>query len=453
MAEFMKQARQNIRNNKSAYFVGLTVSACTALVLFARSCGGPGTVAGGPEGPAVAVRGDGICHEVESNPYQRDRNTGQIIRTDGGAPARNPLYSKEDCYYGDNVCDNQADQAQVRDPAGNPVQWDPALLVSSRADGGTQTPAIRYHSSRTVAFALEGETSLDCMLERVRREPCAAFTPGTSQVVQRPRFTFPLGTVDERTRQRTQDEIVAMHANPETLRTGGNYFTIYVGYQEECGDRSHPERNPPICTPESTAPCFCPNIAACAPPPPATCGNARADPGEACDFRDRRRPRGGCSEGNACSRRCQCVPVEQGERCGDNRRQGSEECDGTDSASCGEGAHCTSACQCEDNAPSGGGPVVGCSSEISRPISSAISGQVNRDPGTVRTAAGAQGGQAVSVAYSTRVDPPGVIAPPSVNLSCQGCRGGSFTVDMSRVVVSVSQPCTINGSFSLAGEQ
>jgi hypothetical protein len=442
MAEFMKKAKQNIKNHKASYFVGLTTGVCTALVLFAR-CPGPGSV-GGPEVP-LAVRGDGICHEVESNPYQRDRNSGQVIRSDAGTPAPNPFYSKEDCFYGDNVCDNQTDQAQIRDPAGNPVQWDPTILTSTRTDGGVQTPALRYRSGRIVDFALEGENSLDCMLERVRRDPCSAFTPGSTPV-SRPRFTFPLGTVDQRTRQRSQDEIVAMHANPESLRTGGNYFTVYVGYEESC------DRNLPICTPESTAPCWCPNIQECAPPPPPTCGNARPDPGEQCDFRDRRRPRGGCDEGKMCSRRCQCVPADPGERCGDNRRQGSEECDGTDSASCGPNAHCTSSCQCEDNVSGGSGPIGECRPEIRRPIVSAISGRVNGDPPTTRSAAGAQGGQSVDVSFNTRVDPPGVIAPTAARLSCSGCSGGSFPIDMSRVVVSVSQPCTVTGSFSLAGE-
>jgi hypothetical protein len=469
MAEFMKQAKQNIRNNKASYFVGITVSACTALVLFVRSCGGP--TIGGSEGPMLAVRGDGICHEVESYPYQRDRDTGAVLCQrgqdtptpnatvdptthavtcpQGSSPVVNEHYAPEDCFYGNNVCDSQADPAQVRDPAGNPVRWDPALLVRVSTDAGTQTAAIRYHSGRTVPFPLEGDSALDCMLERVRQQPCAAFTPGSTPL-QRPRFTFPPGTVDQRTRQRTQEEIVAMHAHPESLRTGGNYFTLYVGYDESC------DRNLVICTPESTVPCWCPNIQECAPPPPPpprTCGNGRADPGEQCDFRDRRRARGGCDQGNHCTRSCTCERDAPGQTCGNNRREGSEECDGTDSAACGAGTHCTSQCQCEDNVDGGGGPIGQCRPEVSRPIVSAISSQINRDPPTTRNAAGAQGGQAVTVSYSTQVDPPGVIQAPSVRLSCSGCTGGSFTVDMSRVVVSVTQSCTVGGSFSLAGEQ
>lgn len=431
----------NIRNNKASYFVGLTVSACTALVLFTRSCG-PG---GGQEAPLLAVRGDGICHEVESYPYQRDKNTGQVLCQrgieapaptgtvnaethavtcpQGASPVANAQYAPEDCFYGNNVCDSQTDPAQVRDPAGNQVRWDPALLTRISTDAGPQTPAIRYLSGRTVPFPLETEAnSIDCMLERVRRDPCAAFTPGSTPV-QRPRFTFPPGTVDQRTRQRSQDEIMNMHAHPESLRTGGNYFTIYVGYEESC------DRNLAICTPDSLAACWCPNIQECAPPPPRpspTCGNGRLDANEACDPRLRGRARGGCQEGNHCTRSCTCERDPPGQTCGNNRREGTEECDGNDHSRCGEGASCNAQCLCEERST----PVTtipNCPFDAPSSLTTRIRDSVTGDRPGVQGAVGAAGSVTITVSASIMVDPNGHPTLESATGSCAGCSGGEIS--------------------------
>jgi hypothetical protein len=441
MSEYLRKARNTIKNNKAAYLVSTTVAACTALVLFARGC-----ETGGSEGLVSTVRGDGICHESESYPYKRDKNTGQVMKDDKGVQVKNPSYSKEDCFYGDNVWDSDSDSAKVKDPVGNNVQWDPALIVTLKGPSG-EVKAIRYHSGKTITFPLENETSLDSMLTKLRENPCAEYAPG-SKPVERDPFRFPIGVVDERTRQRTQEEIASMHAHPEALRTGGNYFTVYIGYEESC------DVNLPTCTPDTATQCYCPNIKLCASatPVPKTCGNGNADNGEACDYKNKKRARGGCQEGYSCSRSCQCTQNKSEQKCGDNKKEGSEECDGTDSSSCGPKGRCASGCLCEDDVEPASAHITGCPGEISGPISGAVASQVNRDPGTVRTAAYAQGGQAVVVSYSARVDPPGVISAPSVTLSCSGCAGGTFSVDLSRVVVSAQQPCIASGRFSLAGE-
>lgn len=472
MSNFLSKAKMNVKNHKAAWYVGTVSAAATALVLFARSCGPMG------EGPTQQwVRNDGICHEMESSPYQRDKASGKVLcqRAEeapqptgtvdqashavscpqGSAPVRNPYYSKEDCFYGDNVCDSQADPREVRDPAGNMVQWiagQPSQV--RRADAGPGGPAtapgIRYTSGREVSFPLEGPASVDCMLQQVREHPCADY-PAYSEAnppVQRPRFTFPPGSVDERTRQRTQEEIESMHAHPETLRTGGNYFTVYVGYEESC------DRTFPLCTAESTAQCWCPNIQECAPaPPPAprACGNGRADPGEKCDYRDRRRPRGGCEEGSSCSRRCQCVQDAPGARCGNNRREGAEECDGNDSSSCGASGQCNSQCMCEDRPPVQG-DLANCPFDAPPSLSSRIRDSLTGNAVSVRSAVGAATSQGVNVSVVLHVDANGVPTVQAARGSCTSCSGGDVSsfITIGAVRVPSGQECRLRVNVTVA---
>ncbi|MBI5227019.1 hypothetical protein HY988_00390 [Candidatus Micrarchaeota archaeon] len=109
--------------------------------------------------------------------------------------------------------------------------------------------------------------------------------------------------------------------------------------------------------------------------PPPVCGNNRKEGTEQCDGTDL----SGCSNGQTCSNQCQCLtptpqyhnicsnyactqvqgagtnqcssnsdcaPAQPAQQCGNNKKEGSEQCDGSDLSGCSPGQTCTNQCQC-----------------------------------------------------------------------------------------------------------
>jgi hypothetical protein len=92
-----------------------------------------------------------------------------------------------------------------------------------------------------------------------------------------------------------------------------------------------------------------------------------------------------------------------------------------------------------------------CPSEVASAIRSAVA-RINNDPPGARTAAHVRDGEqtsSVSVSYNYTVTPPGNISG-GTRVSCAVCSGGTYPIDIGRVVVSTSEACTVGGSFSVA---
>jgi len=228
------------------------------------------------------IRGDGFCDQCESYPYLREGD-GKV-RMDGGKPVPNPSYSKEDCYYGDGVCDSAKEASGLKDPAGNPAQL-----------------------SKAMKLPLENENSIDCAKELASKESCALYDPA------KPALTRPLVTKDYvslRRRQVSQKELENLKAHPELLTPGNNYFDIYDAYEETC------DSSKPLCTSESKSACACPNHEKCAPKEPAHCGNGKIEReySEICDPGSKKTnvcPPGPEGKKQACDKiTCQCKVIQ-----------------------------------------------------------------------------------------------------------------------------------------------
>ncbi|MEW6721773.1 MAG: hypothetical protein AB1324_00770, partial [Candidatus Micrarchaeota archaeon] len=262
---FEEQARERKRNRKFAVGAIAAGAIFTGLVLFGRmSCnGGPIT----QEAPMIeTIRNDGVCHEeLESYPFLRDHRTGKVLCSGAadagaeapvgvvdtatgavscpqgaGAPVPNPNYSKADCYRGDGVCDSATDRAQLRDPAGGVVRDFPE----------------RYLDGRPLTLPLEDANSRDCMMAQARQAVCAPLAADRGNMLTRPR----LSSVDLMTPliQRPQSQIEDMHAHPDRVRPGDNYYVTPNRYQELC------DATLPACDPNVELACSCPNHQDCA---------------------------------------------------------------------------------------------------------------------------------------------------------------------------------------------
>lgn len=428
--ESKRTALNAIKNHKAAWFTGTVAAAGIAIFLFAKSCGGP--LCEDPL-PYTPTRGDRICEQVEAYPYQLNAD-GTIRQDEEGRNLLNPYYSKEDCHKGDNVCDTSA--GEVRDPEGNLV----TNLMSAYVDGtGVPSP-------------LEDENSPDCIMQLVRDNPCAALAEDESNRISlqtRARIT---DSTDLGRRQRTRAELVSMHENVTAVQLGDNYFVVENGYQESC------DASLPICTPDMTEECSCPNHEDCA---PDDCGNGTVEEGEECDPASRQGRRA-CRGGTTCSRACQCVDLR---RCGNGRVEGNEQCDpgseagrsrcgenstcardctchgrepvpecgngrvdpGEDcdssapNSSCGSGERCNSSCECEEHVDPQVGQCPGNRVRNSDSLISRISGQVSTASGTLRDGLGASR-VPVTVTVTVNISASGV---PSLRGASARCGGSS----------------------------
>ncbi len=331
---FMSRMKEKVKNKGLVYASAAVIATCTALVF--HECGDSIATFGKAEPMCESVRGDNICYPCESYPYMRGAE-GKILLDREGKRVPNPNYSIEDCHEGDRVAQTATKLADLRNAAGEPVE----SIMEKFLDG------------RPITLPLEGEGSIDVVMQAVRDNPCAARTEGGPEI-SRPRVTGDL--VKRVIVQRDQPQIEEMFLHPESLRPGDNYFVTINGYEETC------DATLPVCTPDMVTACFCANHVDCRPPePPAqveppTCGNAKNEPGEACDFRSRR-ARGGCQPEHHCTRSCTCERDREPPRCGDNETNGNDECDPPGSA-CGEGGTCSPQCRCNEpvrpNIPPGG---------------------------------------------------------------------------------------------------
>ncbi|NYZ74176.1 hypothetical protein H0O00_03465 [Candidatus Micrarchaeota archaeon] len=77
------------------------------------------------------------------------------------------------------------------------------------------------------------------------------------------------------------------------------------------------------------------------PPEEAYCGNNKREGNEECDGTDNM----ACPTDQRCGAGCTCTE-EPG--CGNNKRENNEECDGTDDSACGEDEYCNDDCICTD---------------------------------------------------------------------------------------------------------
>lgn len=454
-----RQVWRHVKDHTAQYFATTVMVGAAVAVLSVRGCGDHAT----PMHEDI-VRGDGVCHQLESYPYDRN-NDGSIKTTNGSRVERpqdcatqqgnicvpNPRYSKEDCHDGDGVCDNSPDRAQLRDPAGNPV----ANLLS------------RDVYNREITLPLEGPASYDCLMQPARDQPCGAVDP-SHPVLTRPRIAQPVAGL----RQRTQEEwmsFIASHppivqsqqpqppapaasgsaaqvpsaqaplpaAGSPSLRltTAGNYFTVLAQYQETCNTSLQ------ICTPLSTEACFCPNVRECAEIQPVpvrvTCGNGRLDSGEQCDFRSRA-PRGGCSDTHtACSRQCRCIQVDPRQPqpvCGNGVVETGEECDRN--TGCASGETCNSNCQCESSP----GPVnqsTRCPSDVMQRLAQRAYSNAQGNPGAVRDAAGASSSNPVTINVSVHIEA-GVANATAAAGTCVGCNPPSGRRPISPTIFNLS---------------
>ncbi len=284
---FLQRAKEKVRNKASLYMGVAAMGICVGAVFAAKNCGEPGSPFSQPPPLCENFRGDGICCESESYPFLRNPN-GTVKTNGNGAPVPNPHYSLEDCHDGDNVCQNGATPAEVRDAAGRPA----ARIMERFLDG------------RPITLPLESESSQDCIMQVVRDNPCGPRVPGTPDLT-RPRMTGP--RVLHSMRQRAQQEIEEMRLHPESLRAGDNYFVVINNYEEVCttarcgASDMHADIGYGVRVPQPRGLRPGPT-----PAPPPTCRNGKLDRGEQCDPRYRGRPRGGCDEGSRCTMSCTC---------------------------------------------------------------------------------------------------------------------------------------------------
>ncbi len=367
MSEMKKDTfMQKIRNKGLVYGSAVVIAGCTGLVLLAKGCPGGVPFQARPS-LCEPVRGDGICCESESSPFQRNPNG--TIKMRAGQPVPNSDYSLEDCHFGDNVCQNQMNLADVRDAAGRPV----ARIMDKYLDG------------RAITLPLEDATSQDCVMQIVRDAPCGPLDATHTETINRPRMTGAL--VLHSLRQRSQEEIQDMHLHPESLRPGDNYFVVINNYEEVC---TRADEALPLCLPTSVSACACPNHVDCAPTP---CGNGRIDSGERCD---QSATPNGCARNQACRGCSTCAPVKQ---CGNGRIDPGETCDATASPTgCGANQTCAPGCrQC-----TGGETHSACRNETCVSV-----------PGAGRNACSTDDDCITSACGNSRVDPGEACDPPN----------------------------------------
>ncbi len=264
-----KLAKNQVKNRRASYVVAAVTAVASAAVIFAR-CNGSGA---GSEGIVLnePVRGDKVCEQQESYPYMR--NPDGTVKMEGDSPVINIYYSKEDCYKGDNVCDNDK---EVKDPAGNKVQD----LLEKYVDGSS------------IKLPLEEEDSPDCVMAKAMEEPCGKLDSGKE--IKRHLVSFE----EPYLRQRTQKELESLYSGEIVL--GDNYFVTISHYEETC------DKDLPLCSPEINAKCFCENHVDCAPAPIPTCGNGKFDSGEQCDITNYR-GKNACGESYYCNTACRCI--------------------------------------------------------------------------------------------------------------------------------------------------
>lgn len=322
--------RQKLRNNAAAIVTTVAMLAAGTAVVLSNKCGSkvckrtPMT-----ESVRKSVRNDKFCDQNESHPYKMNKD-GSIMRDKKGKPIRNPLYSKADCFTTDNVWDKATHVKDLKDPEGNPVDLGTLQVVK----GGK---AIKYNDGTVLDLPLEGPDSYDAKMEAVRQYPCADLkldpTAQRISLAQRPL----LSVIDPNVPfvQRTRKNILAILAKPSRIGLGNNYFVMANGYKETCTSTLS------VCKPDTPIECYCPNHQSCL---PAKCGNGEIDRGEDCDPNHSRK-----RKGYVCSWRCKWVkkktPV-----CGNNKREGTEQCDGRDASRC-ESRQCKSNCRCKPKDP------------------------------------------------------------------------------------------------------
>lgn len=414
--QFKRGALGKIKNHKAAWFTGTLAAAGIAVFVFMKSCG---PIAEGPL-PINPVRGDRICEQSEAYPNMLNSD-GTEMRDSSNQPIPNPHYSKEDCHRGDGVCDNNSEEVRNRD--GTPI----TNLMSAFIDG-TAIPS-----------PLEDENSPDCVMQRVRDNQCAEIAEDRSNVISRgvrPRVTeeTELGL-----RQRSRAELEAMHADITAVELGNNYFVVANNYSESC------DMNLPLCTPDSTEACSCPNHQDCI---PDHCGNGvvERNEGEQCDPGSQRGRRA-CSGNTACSGSCQCVERRRPTKidrpppeptCGNGRIDTGEDCDPPGStASCGANERCNSSCECEEQAPTAGGPCEGNRVPGAGPLIARVSSQVTSASTTIKNALGAPG-VPVMVSVAIDISASGVPTIRGASASCGGssCPSSANIVSLSGLNVS-----------------
>ncbi|MCI0503858.1 hypothetical protein L0Y65_04050 [Candidatus Micrarchaeota archaeon] len=446
MSEMKKDTfMQKMKNKGLVYASALVIAGSTGLVLLARGCPGSGVFA---ERPTLCepVRGDGICCESESYPFERNPNG--TIKMRGQDPVPNKAYSLEDCHNGDNRCQSQSSLADLRDAADRPV---PRLMD-------------KFLDGRPIALPLENEASPDCVMQAVRDAPCAALDAQNPQTINRPRMTGP--RVLHNLRQRSQPEIEQMHMHPESLRLGDNYFVVMNNYEETC------DATRPVCTPEMVEACFCPNHVECAPAP---CGNGRIDSGERCD--GSAAPTG-CGPSTRCNSTCTtCNPAK---RCGNGQIDPGERCDSSATPTgCGAGQSCAPGCKqctggethsacrseqcvsvpgpgrnacstdedCATEVPPPPPPQVGqCDGEVTARFQNRVSSTLLGSPGPARSAAdtgGTANDKTVRATVSINIAS-GVANVTGITVSCADCSGGSLpasSINVGGIPIDRSTTC------------
>ena len=416
--QFKRGALAKIKNHRAAWFTSAVAAAGIAVFIFAKSCG---PCVEGPM-PITPVRGDRICEQSEAYPHMINSD-GTPMRDGEGNIMPNPHYSKEDCHRGDGVCDNSADA--VQDRMGNPVTG----LMSAYIDG-TALPS-----------PLEDENSPDCIMQRVRDNPCAEVAEDRSNVISRETRSRVTEDTELGLRQRSPEEIQAMHADITAVALGNNYFVVENNYSESC------DGNLPLCTPDSTEACSCPNLQECI---PDHCGNGHVErnQGEQCDPGSPA-GRNACRGGTRCAGNCQCVqrrrrppaPVERPPpepTCGNGRVDTGEDCDPPGSTnSCGTNERCNSSCECEEQAPRATGQCPGNNVPNATSLISRVTSQVTSASGSIRNALSA--GQApVTVSVRVNISSSGVPTVAGASARCGGsaCSGSANIVSMAGINVS-----------------
>ncbi|MDD5171444.1 MAG: hypothetical protein PHF60_00210 [Candidatus ainarchaeum sp.] len=291
----------------------VVVAAAAAVLLFRHT---------EPKVEPIAIKADGIfMADIEGHPYKRDIRTGKVLLDSSGKPVKNQNYSKEDGYRGDNVCDTTDEKSELKDPAGN-------LLQEFRDT---------YTDGRFIKLPLEDENSPDCIMARVKADPCAR-RGQEAPLLTREKVSLPelVKNPNTRKRLRTQEEIEKLYAQPGAYRTeGGDLFTVVNDYSETI------DVTLPDCADFPPEPCFCSNLYH------DLCGSEGINPGEECDPSSGK-PRGGCDKGERCVR-CNCVKPSK--TCNDGIAQPTEECDESTTSptrprgGCGEGYVCAE-CEC-----------------------------------------------------------------------------------------------------------
>jgi hypothetical protein len=327
------RTKDMVKNNWSSILVTTTVAACTAMVLFARGCGG----ISGPmiEGP---IRGDGVCEQSEAYPYEMGKD--RLFKKDkNGAYAQNKSYSPEDCHTGDGKLQDRMDD--LRDMAGNKV------TLQLR-------PGVKAESLGLP----EGQDSIDYRLSVVKEQPCIPGTP----TKETPKISRPLVSAKPGEMIiRPMDEWEQMVRDPTSLppsvyslSLGWNSFKRPWLLEETCDT----DPKVPDCAPNVNERCYAANHTSCPPrkaePPKAVakCKNGKWEKalGEQCDPTDKKAVRGGCDSGQKCTNACTCVKESEGPKCGDRKVDEGEDCDppGTVCTTGTAAGTCNKSCVCEE---------------------------------------------------------------------------------------------------------